>query len=116
MAALSSKFVSFHESLITSAKFPVRFLANLVANDLRTVQRRNFSAIQRLYKMKGTITVDQLNPRFVKKNVCYREIPETEKWRVGLGKELLSLGEENVEIPGFTSDEEEYLLHYICTT
>ena len=86
--ALASKFVSFHESLITSNKKLVRFLANLVANDQRTVHGRNLSTIAQTCSKPD---VNHLKPTVVKKNVRYMPIPESEKWKVSLCRELLSV-------------------------
>ena len=42
---LLSKFVSFHRTLVTSSKFPVRFLARLLETDLRSVHGQNLCNI-----------------------------------------------------------------------
>ena len=43
----ASRFLRFHNSLRSSSKFPVRFLARLHENDLRTVHGRNIDEILR---------------------------------------------------------------------
>ena len=111
--ALASKFVSFHNSLITSSKKPVRFLARLVENDHRTVHGRNLSAIVQLCDMKN---FSDLKPKLVKEHLSYMPTPEAEKWKSSMCKELLRVRGNDIEIPGFTNDEEEYLLKYLCTT
>ena len=42
---LCSRFVTFHQSLRKSPKFPVRFLSKLVESDLRTVHGKNLAGI-----------------------------------------------------------------------
>ena len=42
---LTSRFITFHQSLITSPKLPVRFLARLYEHDLRTIHGKNLSEI-----------------------------------------------------------------------
>ena len=42
---MSSRFVSFHSSLISSDKFPVRFLSRIKENDQRSVHAQNLAII-----------------------------------------------------------------------
>ena len=112
---LASKFVTFHESLMTSSKLPVRFLAHLVADDLRTVHGRNLYGIATLCGMRQPIDFGQLRSRLVKNSVRYRTIPDSEEWRVNMCKELLNVRENDVTVPGFSSDELEELLGYLCS-
>ena len=108
---LCSRFVSFHNSLKTSSKFPVRFLAAIVENDLRTVHGRNLTEIAR----QCNVTIDQLKPNIVKKNIRYNDIPEAEKWRVGLCNELISIRDNgDNHLANFDSEELACLLRYVC--
>ena len=109
---LASRFVTFHQSLITSTKLPVRFLARLFENDLRTVHGRNLAEIAAQWCVK----IDQLKPYLVKKKcVRYLDIPEDEEWRIGLCNELISIRDsDNVLLPGFDSEELNSLLRYVC--
>ena len=114
MTLLASKFVSFHESLISSTKLPVRFLARLVENDLRTVHVKNLSEIAIHCNLGPRPDISLLRPTLVKKQVVYKVIPDSEKWRVAMCKELLSVQNGEMEIPGFSSDEETELLRHLC--
>ena len=110
---LASRFVSFHDSLINSKKFSIRFLARLFESDMRTVYGRN------LHEIASLCNVDhrQLTPKIVKSKLKYREVSDEDQWRVRMGKELLELRDkETKHLPGFTADEQAEVLHYICTT
>ena len=48
-------------------------------------------------------------------HVRYRTIPDSEEWRVNMCKELLNVRENDVTVPGFSSDELEELLGYLCS-
>ena len=111
---LASKFVSFHRSLISSNKFPVRFLARLVEKDLRTVHGRNLHEIASQCNLGYSPDLSLLKPNLVKKNVEYKPIPEEDKWKVSICQELLSARDDVLELPGFTSDEDAELPDYLC--
>ena len=55
----------------------------------------------------------QLSPAFVKKKMKYSDVPPNEQWRTGFLTELLS---DNLEIPGFTDDELEEMVSFLCTS
>ena len=71
-------------------------------------------------KLRSIATWDQdliislLRPTLVKKQVVYKVIPDSEKWRVAMCKELLSVQNGEMKIPGFSSDEESELLRHLC--
>ena len=50
----------------------------------------------------------------MKKQVVYKGIPDSEKWRVAMCKELLSVRNGEMEIHGFSSDEESEMLRHLC--
>ena len=109
---LASRFVSFHDSLINSKKFSIRFLARLFEPDMKTVYGQN------LHEIASLCNVDhrQLTPKIVKSKLKYREVSDEDQWRVRMGKELLELRDkETMHLPGFTADEQAEVLHYICT-
>ena len=105
-----SRFVSFHKSLVESSKFPVRFLARLQEKDMKTVLGKNLAKISDLCNTD----IQDLTSSIVKRNIKYREVPDSEKWRVGLAQELISMRESVADLDGFTSDEKEELLTYVC--
>ena len=106
-----SRYVSFYRSLIDSKKFPVRFLARISQHDQRTVLGRVLSTISYLCNCD----IESLSPKLVKEKVTFRVVPESEKWRLSLSKELYKIRDEkNYESPGFSTDETEAMLRYIC--
>ena len=111
---ISSRYATFHRSLVTSKKLPVRFLARKAEKDNRTVLGRTLS---RLMLYCGIIDDDlsRLSSSLIKKKMKYRDVPIGEEWRVNLSKELLKIQNGNdVTIPGFTSEEYEELIRYVC--
>ena len=106
---MSSRLVSFHSSLISSNKFPVRFLARLKENDQRSVLGQNLAIIRKI--CGGKI----LSKNLVKKTMKYFPIPEEEKWRLSIIRELLDCKDGSKEMLNFTRTEIEDMLDHICT-
>ena len=94
-----------------SSKFPVRFLAKLYEEDLRTNHGKNLDQISRLC---GT-PIQMLTSKMVKSKLTYYPVPEDETWRIPFCKELLQLrNDDNFYLPGFSFEEQTELLNYVC--
>ena len=78
-------------------------------NDTQTVMGRTIN----LLSVECTSPKDSLTSATVKKSMKYFNVPDTEQWRVGILSELFS---ENLEIPGFASQEIEEIKSFICTS
>ena len=107
---MSSRLVSFHSSLISSNKFPVRFLARLKENDQRSVLGQNLAIIRKI--CGGKIPSKNL----VKRTMKYFPIPEEQKWRVSIIRELLDCREGSRKVLNFTSTEIGDMLEFLCTS
>ena len=113
---LACRKISFHKSLISSSKFPVRFLARLIESDLRTTHGKN------LYDIKHQCDIDleypaQIRTKTVKQELQYKVPPVEEIWRVNLSKELINMRDNNdFLVPGFTDFEVTQMLNYVCVT
>ena len=113
---IASRFVTFYNSLISSKKLPVRFLARICEKDLRTVLGRTLSTLLTKCQLKPE-ELPLLNSNLVKNKLCYREVPDDELWRVSLCKEMLRIQHGNqLELPGFENEECEELLKFACVS
>ena len=110
---LASRLVTFHKSLVTSNKFPVRFLSRLNETDLRTVLGRN---IRVLLDECGLQRLDQLSTNNVKKNCCYFNVPMEQQWRLPLISELLQVKSNILNLGEYMKTEVEDMLKYLCTS
>ena len=107
---IASRYVTFYNSLVTSKKLPVRFLARMTEHDTRTVLGRTLATLLTQCGLQFE-ELPQLNSNLVKMKLCYREVPDDELWRVSLCKEMLKIKHGNqLELPGFENDECEELL------
>ena len=106
---LASRLVKFLESLKTSSKLGVRFLAGISESDRRTVMGRSIS---RLADETGTAAAGH-SPSVIKSRMKYFRVPEDQGWRIPLLKELVNVKK---EIPGFSDSELRTMKNYLCTT
>ena len=107
---MSSRFVSFHSSLISSDKFPVRFLARIKENDQRSVHAQNLAIIGKKCGEKFP------SKKLVKQKLKYFPIPEGQRWRVPIIRELLDCKNGAKELSDFSSTEIEDMLDFLCTS
>ena len=111
---LSSRFVKFHQELLKSSKFCVRFLARLQERDLRTITGKQLYYIARECNLTGT-SIENLTPRRVKDTMRYEPAGPASEWQIKVGQELQRAKRNETVIPGFSADEIEDMLAYICT-
>ena len=87
-------------------------MARICVGDQYTVLGRSIRTIADLCNTD----IPSLSPHLVKKRVSYRTAEENEVWRISADKELLSLRDHHSSLPGFTREEIDEMLDYICIT
>ena len=110
---LASRYVTFHKSLIKSNKLGVRFLARLNENDNRTLLGRTLGSLAQECCVND---IGSLAPSLVKKMCPYFSVPELEKWRIPIVKELLSIQEGLLSLENITKEEISEMLEHLCTS
>ena len=100
-------FIAF----IDSRKFPVRFLARICENDQRTVLG---STLAYLKMVCNEPDLSMLCPSMVKRKLKYMVASDNDSWRIGVAKELIIARKD--DIPGFTVNEIEDMLTFLCTS
>ena len=57
----------------------------------------------------------KLTPALVKKKIRYWNIPPGDEWKAHLAKELIDLrDDDNLTLPGFSADEQKFILDQLC--
>ena len=110
---LCSRYVSFQKSLLTCSKFPVKFLASLCQLDQRTVFGRTLREIGNLC---GSPPETFPCSTMVKRKMMYARVPDAESWRPGLLKELMEVRSSKSALPGFSQEEVEEMIKFVCTS
>ena len=109
--SLCSRFAKFADKITRSDKFIVRFLSNLIKDDLRTVFGNNLHYISQLC---GVSYADLTQP-IVRNKLKYWNHDESDDWRVGFAKELHGLLNDDGYLDGFSPDELCTIFRFICT-
>ena len=108
--SLFGQYVQFYQSLLSSKKFGVRYLARTAECDLRSVLGSTLSYLADHHP-------SSLTKQMIRMNMQYKSIPEDEYWRVGLSCELMELRHgNNLIVEGFTTSECEEILKFACTS
>ena len=88
--------------------FVIRYLAAISENDQRTVLGRNLEYARMMTK-------EEIPSRSgIFKCLLYSPVPEEEKWREGIGKDLLQIREGDAHLEGFTPEQIDLMLTSIC--
>ena len=107
---LSSRYVKFVHSLLKGEKSSVRFLASICIDDLRTVMGRTLSNLAN----ETSVAVELLTPNIIKKSLRYCNIPEDEKWRIPVLKELLMVNDDQLKTECLTRGEIADIINYLA--
>ena len=79
------------------------------------IHGQNLCSISLLCGLDGTTERDKLTPALVKKKIRYRNIPPGDEWKAHLAKELIDLrDDDNLTLPGFSADEQKFILDQLC--
>ena len=111
---VASRLCTFAKNLAECEKFPVRFLAKLQFDDLRTVLGRNLAGIAGVCGL-NRCEISSLSPSCVKESMVYRPVIEEDAWKVSIAKELVAIiNGESPTVAGFTPTEAKEMLDYVC--
>ena len=115
---LASRYASFFQSLVGSKTMAVRFMARMTASDKCSVLGRTLSHLQISCGLDPHVSEQpRLTQSLMKKKSVYSVIPEYEKWRISMCKELLKLRDnQQVELHGFDPEEIKEMLNYACVS
>ena len=109
---LSSRFVKFVSSLASSAKTSVRYLADVVQQDLRTQVGRTLRRIS----TECGVELAALTPQAVKRSLRYFAVPDNQQWRISLLLELLDARNKKLIIENLTTEQIDKIIEEVCIT
>ena len=99
------------DSLLTSRKPEVAFIASVAVSDNRTVMGKTMTSL------KNELSCQVITPTLVKTKLRYFPVPEVEEWRLSFLDELLSIekGESSID-DFFSSSDVKAMISSLCTT
>ena len=104
---LTNRFLKFYKSLFYSSKSVIRNLRLCQESDCRSNFGRNIKGI---CQYNETTDIFKCKTDLIK----YKLIPENEKWRVSVLKELVNARTDFLSLTGFSNKDIEDMICYVC--
>ena len=105
------RFLSFIQAVRNSKKEVLRHVLRVIEHDTLSVTGRNLRSI--LIKT-GLHDIKSVKAEDFK--IKYREVPDSEEYRVGFIEELINIQHSKVEVPGLEVDELQEILKHLCVS
>ena len=105
------RFLSFIQAVRNSKKEVLRHVLQVIEHDALSVTGRNLRSIlikTGLHDIKSLKAADY--------KTKYREVPDSEEYRVGYIEELINIQHSKVEVPGLEVDELQEILKHLCVS
>ena len=109
---LIKRFLGFMDKIAKSGKAALQMLMSETKKDARSVTGSNFRNIMLLL---GESHVDEI--KFEDSSIItYHKIETDDLWKIEPIKEIIEAKAGNMEIPGFSKEELDDILLYLCTS
>ena len=109
---LIKRFISFILQIRKSFKSAPKQLLNLIYFDTRSITGNNVRKILRLTNKSRIEDIKNVDIEAI----IYNEIPDAEKWRIGVINELSKVRTNEVEVPNFSLQEVQNMLEFVCVS
>ena len=90
-----SRYVNFLQSIAKCNKKSLHYMYELIKSDTRTITGRNIREIKHITESDDIMDI---KVKEMKKTVKFKMVPENEKWRISLIKELTNVKHNKLEI------------------
>ena len=107
---LIGRFISFIGQLKNSSKNVVNQLYNLVKSDARSITGAN---IRKIKLLTGKSNLSEC--RTALQDIPFVPLPDQEKWRISVIKELSDVKFGQSDLDGFTTNEINEIINFACT-
>ena len=111
---LLARYANFYQSLVSSPKFVVRFMARLLEKDQRSVLGRTLQYMLDCFKLQSS-ELFKLTSSIIKSSCAFEATPEGFEWVPTVAHELLDIRNSQMALEGFRSDEIDEMLNFVCT-
>ena len=111
---LLARYATCYQSLVNSPKFVVRFMARLLERDQRTVLGKILEYMLNICKLQSS-ELYKLKSGIIKSKCIFEATPSGHEWVPLIAHELLELRGTDMEVAGFSNDEIDEMLSFVCT-
>ena len=109
---LIKRFISFMDKIDKSPKSALKMLKSEALKDVRSVTGTNFRGIMRL---TGEMNLKKLSVHSLE-NLEYNYVPDEDKWKVIITKELSGIVNGDAEVEGFDKKELTHMFNSLCVS
>ena len=109
---LIKRFLRFIQQIEKSSKSAIKSLLSICKYDCRSTTGKN---LRQLMIMSDKYTIDSIEESDFD-SMEYCPVPEGDTWRIGILDELLDSRSSIAEIPGFTQEEIQDLIDFVCVS
>ena len=110
------RYIKFIQSIQKSPKLPAQLLLQQIIRNVNTVTGKNVRFILDLTNKRDIFAI---KPYEIKSKVKFCEIPEEEKWRTQLIKEIVNINQNTLSLDqhenALSSEDLQEILDHICT-
>ena len=111
-ATLIKRFLSFTNQIMESSKIALKNLFDIVKDDTQSVTGNN---LRKTMLLLNKASIEDLKPNDTNE-IEYRQIPETERWKLDIVKEITDIKFGVQTLESFPHEELDIILDYICTS
>ena len=101
---LLERYANFYQSLVSSPKFAVGFMAQLLEKDQRSVLGRTLQYMLDYCKLQSP-ELFKLKSGIIKRSCAFEVTPEGFEWVPTVAHELLDIRDSHMALEGFHSEE-----------
>ena len=109
---LIRNFLSFIDQIQKTPKTVARHLLDTIKFDVRSTTGSNLRNIMHLMQKDSIKDLCKSDVQ----SIVFSPVPENEKWRIGMLKELLEIRSNDLALENFSKDEINDMVNYVCTT
>ena len=109
---LLCRFLSFLNQARNSGKIVPKELLKVIQYDTKSVTGNN---IRNILRLTGKIEIQDVKKQDIF-NIEYFAVPEGEKWRIDLIKEIIEIQNSVYEVHDFSTDQMNDMLVYACSS
>ena len=108
---MMKNFLRFCELIMKSKKEALKSVFLKVRRNIQSYTGKNLRKMMVLMKKRN---ITELKSCDVKEHFKYKPVPEDELWRIPLLKEIIEVRTGTYEIEGFTNEEIDEMLEFVC--
>ena len=111
---LIKRFLKFVNVIPEGKKSSCKFLLRTIAGNCNSTTGKNMRNIE--LEVGFQVNMENLNVDEVCEHIHFETVPDDNMWRINAAKELSLVKSQHLIVDGFTNDEVEEMIEFICVS